>query len=79
MKQEEHHMTFTTSDSVQLYFQTFGDKDNPAIILIHGLGADGRMWEPQIKTWPEQGYFLIVPDMRGHGSSEPVENFRIEA
>ncbi len=71
-------MTFTTSDSVPLFFQTFGDKDNPAILLIHGLGADGRMWEPQIKSWPEQGYYLIVPDMRGHGSSEPVENFRIE-
>ena len=71
-------MTFITLDSVTLFFQTYGDKNNPAILLIHGLGADGHMWEPQIKIWPEQGYYLIVPDMRGHGSSAPVENFRIE-
>ena len=45
-------MTFTASDSVPLFFQIFGDKDNRAILLIHGLGANGHMWEPQIKSWP---------------------------
>jgi 3-oxoadipate enol-lactonase len=33
------------------------------------------MWAPQIETLPEHGFFLIVPDVRGHGKSDPVKTF----
>ncbi len=71
-------MCFTTSDAVKISFQTFGDQRNPAMLLIHGLGADGQMWRPQINTFPDQGYYLIVPDVRGHGQSSNVDRFSIK-
>ena len=71
-------MKINTTDNIGLHFSTFGDKNNTPMILIHGLGADRYMWKPQIQTLPEEGFFLIVPDMRGHGKTSKVENFKIK-
>lgn len=70
-------MNFKTSDKVDLFYMTYGDKAQEPVVLIHGLGADHEMWKPQIENYPEKGFFLIVPDMRGHGSSSKVNSFRI--
>jgi len=70
-------MNFKTSDKVDLFYMTYGDKSQEPIVLIHGLGADHEMWKPQIENYPENGFFLIVPDMRGHGNSSKVNSFRI--
>jgi 3-oxoadipate enol-lactonase len=71
------YMNFTTFDQLDLYYETHGDPANPPILLIHGIGADHDMWRPQIKTLPAAGYFVIVPDLRGHGQSGVPETFRI--
>ena len=70
-------MKFKTSDKVDLFYMTYGDKSHEPIVLIHGLGADHEMWKPQIESYPKKGFFLIVPDMRGHGRSSKVDSFRI--
>ena len=70
-------MKFKTSDGADLFYETYGDKTEEPIVLIHGLGADHEMWKPQIKNYPEKGFFLIVPDMRGHGNSSKVNSFLI--
>ena len=70
-------MRIKTSDNVSLDFSTFGNKTNQALVLIHGLGADRYMWAPQIDNYPKEDLFLIVPDMRGHGKSARINNFRI--
>jgi len=66
-------MNFTTPDNLTLYYETIGDSQNPAVLLIHGLGADHRMWGPQIGPFVEDGFFVITPDMRSHGQSETGE------
>lgn len=70
-------MKFKTSDGVDLHYKTYGDKEKNPVVLIHGLGADHEMWKPQTEKYPGKGFFLIVPDMRGHGKSSKVESFSI--
>mgnify|MGYP006283216473 CR=1 FL=1 len=70
-------MHIQSSDKIDFHFGTFGNKNETPMVLIHGLGTDRNMWSPQIHKYPEQGFFLIVPDMRGHGKSSDVGNFRI--
>jgi 3-oxoadipate enol-lactonase len=71
-------MYFTTPDNIQLFYKTNGNTENPAILLIHGLGADHQMWRPQIEPFSNAGFFLFTPDMRSHGKSSAGE-FSIEA
>ena len=46
-------------------FETYGEKDNKAIILIHGAFVSWKMWSEYIETF-KQDYFVIVPILDGH-------------
>jgi 3-oxoadipate enol-lactonase len=70
-------MIFQTSQNINLFYETYGDKANPAVLLLHGLGADHQMWKPQIDRYPQAGLFVIAPDLRGHGQSSLPETFCI--
>jgi 3-oxoadipate enol-lactonase len=62
-------MFFTTPDDLKLFYQTAGDPTHPALLLIHGLGADHRMWQPQLEVFAATGFSVVTPDMRSHGQS----------
>ncbi len=52
----------------KLYVETIGT-GSPALLLLHGLGMNGAVWQPllsHLKDWPGR---IIVPDFRGHGRS----------
>ncbi|MBN2002718.1 MAG: alpha/beta fold hydrolase [Anaerolineae bacterium] len=70
-------MNLKTFDQLSLYYETHGAPAAAPIVLIHGLGADHQMWNPQIASLPDAGYFVIVPDLRGHGASDAPATFRI--
>lgn len=78
-------MQCRTRDEKEIYYEIFEPASNqqaaekaPApLLLIHGLGADRNMWRPQIGSYPELGFRLIVPDMRGHGRSSRVDSLEI--
>jgi pimeloyl-ACP methyl ester carboxylesterase len=40
----------------------------PAVVLIHGFGADSTIWQHQV-NYLQQHYFILAPDLRGSGSS----------
>jgi 3-oxoadipate enol-lactonase len=71
-------MHVTTSGGIQLYYETFGQRGDAPLLLIHGLGADHQMWRPQLSSFPAAGYFVIAPDMRDHGKSSRAEIFRLK-
>ncbi len=70
-------MKLEMSDSVELYYETYGEKGDKLVVLVHGLGAEGGMWAPQIEKYPSEETFLVVPHVRGHGKTSKVEQFRI--
>lgn len=47
------------------------------VILIHGFGEDGNMWQNQIPVLKKQ-YTLIIPDLPGSGNSELIPDMSIE-
>ena len=71
-------MEIISFDGLSLYYETCGDPSLPALVLLHGIGADHRMWQPQYSTLSQAGFFLIIPDLRGHGSSQAPADFRIK-
>jgi 3-oxoadipate enol-lactonase len=40
----------------------------PPVLLLHAGGMDGRMWHPIVERLQDR-YWLIVPDLRGHGTT----------
>ena len=70
-------MELITFDRLSMHYETYGKEGDTPLLLLHGIGADIEMWRPQINALPEQGYFLIIPDLRGHGTSQPPEIFRV--
>lgn len=64
---------FTASDDTRLSYEEWGDPTAPAVLLLHGFTASGRMWQPQVGPLSDD-YRVIVPDLRGHGRSQsPAE------
>jgi pimeloyl-ACP methyl ester carboxylesterase len=58
----------------KLFYRSLGQ--GPAIILIHGFGEDGTVWENQLDLFPE--FKLIVPDLPGSGRSEMIDDMSME-
>ena len=51
-----------------MHVQIDGPQSAPALLLLHSLGTDGRVWEPQAAALADS-FRVIRPDLRGHGLS----------
>lgn len=54
--------------------------DGPLLVLLHGLGATGAVWshvrqEAKLR-WPGQ---ILIPDLPGHGGSDPMPAYSVAA
>jgi len=45
-------------------FHTFGQRQNPPLLLLHSIGIGHRLWTRQIESL-RQSRFVIAPDMAG--------------
>lgn len=70
-------MTVKNTSGTETYLQEVGDARNRAIVLLHGIGADHKMWEPQVHEFADKGYFVLAPDMLGHGKSSKVKTLAL--
>lgn len=70
-------MRVTADDGVELDVAIEGPKGAAALVLLHSLGCDRRMWDRQVEVLRDR--FLIVrPDLRGHGRSHaPAEAYTL--
>ncbi|WP_326566680.1 alpha/beta hydrolase [Amycolatopsis rhabdoformis] len=48
----------------------------PALLLLHGLGATGAVWNGLAELLDER---LLVPDLPGHGGSAPLPEYSFPA
>lgn len=49
----------------------------PAIVLIHGFGEDGNVWQHQV-LFLEKDFTVLVPFLPGSGSSEIIDDMSME-
>ncbi len=57
-----------------LFSETFGDKNNPAVILNMGAGGQGIYWPDEFcKELADRGYFVIRYDYRDTGLSQAFD------
>ena len=70
-------MYLEKENDIRIYYETYGDKRDEPLLLIHGLGLDHNMYKKQIEKYQKLGFYLITPDMRAHGRSSKVESINI--
>ena len=59
---------------MQLAHELVGHPDLPALVLVHGITENRRMWHPLIHRLAERHYVLSV-DLRGHGDSDVCDPY----
>lgn len=69
-------MPEATVNDVTIHYDRRGT--GPALLLLHGLGSSAEDWENQVPVLSDT-YDVVVPDLRGHGSSaKPTGPYSIE-
>ena len=66
----------TGHNGVRMSVRTAGDPANPGIVLIHGWSQSSLSWTKQLNSALADDYFLIAPDLRGHGASDKPADMR---
>ncbi len=51
---------------------TWGNSSDPMILCLHGILDQGAIWEPVAQSLAQSGYYVVAPDLRGHGRSAHV-------
>lgn len=61
-----------------MFYRTAGDEDNSPVILLHGIAGSGdTTWYGTYDALSEN-YYIIAPDLRGHGlSMKPEEDYTL--
>jgi esterase len=55
-------------EATKQHYEVWGNPAHPAVILVHGLRAYGRWFEPVAQALKAQ-YWVIAPDLRGRNLS----------
>lgn len=57
-----------TIGGVTLRYSAWGDPDNEPVLLVHGLNTERHQWDPIAEELSDE-FFVVCPDLRGHGDS----------
>jgi 3-oxoadipate enol-lactonase len=63
-------MAFFESRGLKLHYEVIGS--GQPILMVHGFTNHGMVWAGQIADLVHAGYRVIMPDLAGHGLSQPV-------
>ncbi|MDR0969956.1 MAG: alpha/beta hydrolase [Lentimicrobiaceae bacterium] len=63
---------------VELFFREYGVKNQPVILILHGLLGISDNWIPFAKQFVENGFYVVIPDLRNHGRSPHNDVFNFE-
>ena len=58
------------SDGNRVSYVLHEGRTSPAVVFVHGLGADAIGFKPQLEHFRDSGYTVLSYDLRGHGRSD---------
>lgn len=61
---------------MNLYVSESGERESPTIVLLHGGGWSGWMWDRHKELLND--YYCLVPDLPGHGRSKNITPFTMK-
>jgi 3-oxoadipate enol-lactonase len=61
-------MPFVTVGGGQMRYRLEGPAEGPVLVLVHSLGTDLSLWDPQAGPFARQ-FRVLRYDLRGHGAS----------
>lgn len=64
-------------DGCRLGYRRHGAEGGEVLVLLHSLGASGEMWDECLPRLTD-AFCVIVPDTRGHGSSDASASASVE-
>lgn len=67
---ETSNFTYSTNDGINLVAESWGNPDNPPVLLSHGGGQTRHAWKRTGERLAEQGWYAVAYDHRGHGQSD---------
>ena len=71
-------MPFAISEGARIFYRLEGAAEKPLLVLVHSLGVDHGLWDPQMPALLRHFQVLRV-DLRGHGASDaPAGDYTIE-
>ena len=65
------------SQRMRLHYTDWGNSDAHPLLLIHGGRDHGRSWDWIAQQFSNE-WHVMVPDLRGHGDSDWVEDGNYE-
>ncbi|MCP3990913.1 MAG: alpha/beta hydrolase, partial [Actinomycetia bacterium] len=71
----------TDVDGCAISYLAWGDPERPALILLHGGAAHAHWWSfiaPQFTSTRSSQYYVIAPDLSGHGDSGRRHQYGME-
>ncbi len=62
----------TVANNMQLHYQTWGNQQNPPLLLLHGFMGCAADWDTVAQALSAD-FYCIAPDLPGHGGS-PIDS-----
>lgn len=60
---------YVTVDGHRMYMDVAGDPTGQGMICLHTAGKHALQWRFVLPYFAERGYFVVAPDLPGHGKS----------
>ncbi|XXM72666.1 alpha/beta fold hydrolase [Lysinibacillus sphaericus] len=60
-----------------IHYVTKGDRSNPCLLLVHGLGWTTETWNTVTEALSKD-FFLVIVDLPGHGQSPKLPDYTFE-
>jgi len=64
---------------LRLTHQCWGLSTGTPVILLHGVQGRAALWASVAQALATCGYYVVAPDLRGHGSSDRASEYQLSA